>query len=435
MDSSDASIYSFILQTVFPTVGVFTGIFLNFAPIRAVLKASRDGSLGDLNPTPWVFMLGNCTGWLAYAFLLQNVYVLLPNAAGFVLAIWLNIQAIKLQYENHRSSELQQAIIAALDDLDRSKHKTISKKVVTDLVEHVMMEDQAPVDMIDPATTAPVLADDVTDVEDRGHFSLVDQEGGLKEIAEEGTTTESNSSNYSTIATTSKENNIDEDSSPKDESKREDDDDGNWTMLGISNRAISFIPENVEAAVDYAGLIWDIAAQRTPAPASHEIMVVAISSFWLLLITLVVFTQEVWNESTRILIIGLTVNVNLIFFYGAPLSKIATVLETRCSKLIHIPTMICSLLNGSLWFVYGFAVQDYFIAVPNGLGAALGVVQLFFCLVFPRHRHYHHRHGDSSDYNDDGYTKVLGSDGETQSLPSVASSTTLSLPQESTPLI
>ena len=102
------NLHEVIFRQVFPMVGVATGTFLSFAPFRAVLKASRDGSLGDLNATPFVFMLGNCTGWLAYAFMIQNIYVFLPNAPGFVLAIWLNIQAIKLQYENYRNKELQE---------------------------------------------------------------------------------------------------------------------------------------------------------------------------------------------------------------------------------------------------------------------------------------------------------------------------------------
>lgn len=71
-----ASIHDIVFQQVFPALGVFTGTFMSFAPFRAVLKASRDGSLGDLNATPFVFMLGNCCGWLAYSFLIQNLYVL-----------------------------------------------------------------------------------------------------------------------------------------------------------------------------------------------------------------------------------------------------------------------------------------------------------------------------------------------------------------------
>ena len=410
-----------ILQQVFPTLGIFTGTFMSFAPFRAVLKASRDGHLGDLNPTPWVFMLGNCCGWLAYSYLLQNMYVFLPNASGFILAIWLNIQAIKLQYENHRSVELQQAIIDALEVLDRSKHREINKKAVTELVEQVIIEDPV-VDMLDPSTTAPV----VTEEEPyQGRTSLVQQD---EETTDSAYTNYSATGNNHSPASAS-DGDVENDLKKNNTAAADEEEEGGFTMLDFSNRAFSFLGNNettvqeaAEAMVDYATFIWDIAAQRTPAPVSHELMVVAISTVWLLLITVVVFSQHVWEESTRILIIGITVNANLIFFYGAPLSKIATVLETRCSKLIHVPTMVCSLMNGTLWFVYGVEVKDYFIAVPNGLGAALGVVQLIFCLTFPRHHAQH-------DYS------TIGQGGEGSTLVSNPSSSTLSLPQESAPLI
>jgi len=40
-----------------------------FAPFMDVQKAIARGSIGDLNPLPWVFMLGNCTGWTLYSIL------------------------------------------------------------------------------------------------------------------------------------------------------------------------------------------------------------------------------------------------------------------------------------------------------------------------------------------------------------------------------
>jgi solute carrier family 50 protein (sugar transporter) len=362
-----------ILQVVFPTVGVFTGTFMNVAPYRTVLQASKHGNLGDINPFPWIMMLGNCAGWLAYAFLLQNMYVFLPNASGFLLAIWLNIQAIKIQYENHRSVELQTAIIDALEHVDRSKHgKHIDKEAITELVEQVIVEEAPAVDMIDPITTAP----------------LVEEEGSnnssFRKQQTTGTVTTYNSMSHQD---TNEDSEIGEENS--------------FSKLRSTDKALSFlgnetIHEAAEAVMDYATFVWDIAAQRSPAPASHELMVLAISTFWLLEFTIIVYTQDVLDEATRVLILGLSVNINLIFFYGAPLSKIATVLETKCSKLIHVPTMICSLLNGSLWFVYGMAVGDYFIAIPNGLGAALGVVQLVLCIIFPRHHHQYEFVGEGA---------------------------------------
>jgi len=440
----------FILQQVVPTVGLITGTFMTFAPYRAVLKASRDGTLGDLNATPFVFMLGNCCGWLAYSFLLKNVFVFLGNAPGFILAIWLNIQAIKLQYENHRSHELQSSIIEALEEMgpvnvpnkarkyfgNKSSDSLNSQDIVkrddvAEMVEQIMVE--APtVDLIDPISTAPVVDE---------NDQLSGEETGL-------TTTSTKDEYGSTDSNNNNSVNGDDEECGENKGTKgnhtfldnirlasETDQDGSMffsSFPSVHRRDSSFIPpaviEATERFVDYTTIVWDVAAQRTPAPASHELMVLGISTFWLCLITIVIFFGPELGDAHRTLIIGLAVNINLIFFYGAPLSKIATVLETKTSKMIHVPTMIFSLMNGMLWLVYGVAVSDPFIAIPNGFGAVLGVVQMTLCFLFPRHPtpHHHSIHATagalakSNSSITDGGSTMTGS---------------LSLPEESTPLV
>ena len=45
-----------ILEHVFPAVGVALATQMFMAPYRDVQKAVRAGSLGELNPLPWIFM-------------------------------------------------------------------------------------------------------------------------------------------------------------------------------------------------------------------------------------------------------------------------------------------------------------------------------------------------------------------------------------------
>lgn len=77
-------------------------------------------------------------------------------------------------------------------------------------------------------------------------------------------------------------------------------------------------------------------------------------------------------------------NANLTFFYAAPLSTIYTVLQEKDSSSIHVPTMLTNTLNGLFWTAYGIAVFNMFIAIPNGLGAFFGGVQIFLYVIFPR---------------------------------------------------
>ena len=84
------------------------------------------------------------------------------------------------------------------------------------------------------------------------------------------------------------------------------------------------------------------------------------------------------------MIVGIVTNLNLVFFYGAPLSTIATILKSKNTATIHIPTMLTNTISSVFWGVYGLAVLDFFIFVPNALGSHLGFLQVALYLIFPR---------------------------------------------------
>jgi len=142
-------------------------------------------------------------------------------------------------------------------------------------------------------------------------------------------------------------------------------------------------PAAATSAIDYAKIVWDVTAQNTKAPVAHEMIVLFMAIVWVAIVSIIGFARSVSME-TRALIVGVSVNANLVFFYGAPLSTIFTVLRTKSSDSIHIPTMITNTLNGTFWAAYGIAIFDWFIAVPNSLGAVLGCVQFVLCVLFPR---------------------------------------------------
>lgn len=126
-----------------------------------------------------------------------------------------------------------------------------------------------------------------------------------------------------------------------------------------------------------------VTAQTMVAPAPHETLVMANVVVWLAIAALISFSSALSDE-TKEFIVGIVVNLNLVVFYGAPLSTIMTVLTTQSSSSIHVATMITNTCNGTFWAAYGIAIQDWFIIVPNSLGAGLGVVQIALCLLFAR---------------------------------------------------
>jgi len=85
-----------LLTTVAPALGavIANGMFL--APLAAVNKARKDGTLGDLNPLPFPAIIGNCVAWLAYGYTTKNPYVFASNAVGPLLGLWFTTTGIGL---------------------------------------------------------------------------------------------------------------------------------------------------------------------------------------------------------------------------------------------------------------------------------------------------------------------------------------------------
>jgi solute carrier family 50 (sugar transporter) len=85
-------------------------------------------------------------------------------------------------------------------------------------------------------------------------------------------------------------------------------------------------------------------------------------------------------------VVGVTVNLNLIVFYGAPLQSIQTVLATKRSDSIHVPTMMMNWCNTSFWMMYGLGRHDLLILMPNSVGLILGLAQGVLCVLYPPSR-------------------------------------------------
>ncbi|PSC73275.1 hypothetical protein C2E20_3343 [Micractinium conductrix] len=84
------------------------------------------------------------------------------------------------------------------------------------------------------------------------------------------------------------------------------------------------------------------------------------------------------SHSSQKTLWGFTANAFLIVVYASPLTTIFEVVRSRSSATLHLPLSVMYAVNGGLWLVYGLAITDPFLSVPNGIGAALG---LTFCML------------------------------------------------------
>lgn len=138
--------------------------------------------------------------------------------------------------------------------------------------------------------------------------------------------------------------------------------------------------ENLEPPLEEALPIDALAMEDSLVWVPQERIFLKVVCFWGLILT-----YAGWFSTTDpASLIGIIVNLNLIFFYGAPLQTMQTVIRERTSESIHLPTMFMNYTNTSFWIAYGIARRDPVIILPNVVGLSLGLVQGVLCLLFPR---------------------------------------------------
>ena len=323
------SIHTIILEYVCPAMGIIIAQYMFSAPYADVQKAVQRGYLGDLNPLPWIFMLGNCCGWVTYSIIKQNLWIFFGNCPGFILSIYLNLCAVKLLY-----------------------HEDNAKKIISIKEQHVDIVVEQTKSLLLPAH------DDLNEqqqVQERQQKKEDDTIATTMIVGEE-----------ETLEMTKVSSSL---SSPQRDQEKEAE-----SLSKLENGETTTMPTGTTTTTN-------------PSWQQHERYFMMIVIVWVSCISLVSFgngEKFTSNPQTKEYIVGILVNMNLVFFYGAPLSTILQVLKTRNSASIHIRTMITNTANGSFWMAYGFAILDPFIYVPNGLGALLGVIQIFLCMTFPR---------------------------------------------------
>ena len=83
----------------------------------------------------------------------------------------------------------------------------------------------------------------------------------------------------------------------------------------------------------------DLAVVQQPLPTStrHEHWLIYVLLVWIILLSFLMFVPM--SNKLIATIIGVVVNLNLVVFYGAPLSTILEVLQTKSSQSIHRGTL------------------------------------------------------------------------------------------------
>jgi len=88
-------------------------------------------------------------------------------------------------------------------------------------------------------------------------------------------------------------------------------------------------------------------------------------------------------------IVGLVCCLMTILFCAAPLTQLSMVLKTRSTASLPFGIIFFGFVVTFLWFLYGLAIHDPFVQVPNATGAVIAGLQLLLFVVFPSKHNKH----------------------------------------------
>ncbi|KAI9118071.1 hypothetical protein K1719_010403 [Acacia pycnantha] len=119
------------------------------------------------------------------------------------------------------------------------------------------------------------------------------------------------------------------------------------------------------------------------APKKERLKIVGLLVLVIAVFSAVVVTSLLaCHGERRMFFCGLAAAIFSIFMYGSPLSIIRMVIQTKSVEYMPFLVSLFVFLCGTSWFIFGLLGRDPFVAVPNGVGAALGVVQLLLYFMY-----------------------------------------------------
>jgi uncharacterized protein with PQ loop repeat len=355
------SVNVLILQYICPGLGAVISNLMCLSPVRDVLKAVKKGELGDLNPTPWIFMFGQSFGWVAYGIVHQNLWLFCSDCLGLLVSVWLNLSAIKLLYkEEHDQKHSHRSNPSTYQEEDPfTKLLPLPQEPsLNDEEEEIYSDNDSDSDSDDD--------EDLNDTERTIPLYLDDVESGTLRTKKR---TSSPKKNQKTSLSSSKGRSCRFPCFISGSSNK-----NNKTVKGPSTTT----SYNTSSESRCRSLMTSL--------TRHDNLFLAIATIWFICVSLINLIKEpsIMSQETRELSVATMASVNLTIFYCAPLSTISTVLSQCDSSSIHIPTMIANTVNASFWTAYGVAIGDFSIVVPNGLGSFFGLIQIVLCVFIPR---------------------------------------------------
>ncbi|XP_062227582.1 bidirectional sugar transporter SWEET1a-like [Phragmites australis] len=102
--------------------------------------------------------------------------------------------------------------------------------------------------------------------------------------------------------------------------------------------------------------------------------------------TVVLVSLLALHGNGRKVFCGLAATIFSICMYASPLSIMRLVIKTKSVEFMPFLLSLSVFLCGTSWFIYGLLGRDPFIAIPNGCGSFLGLMQLILYAIYRNHK-------------------------------------------------
>ncbi|GIL83776.1 hypothetical protein Vretimale_10571 [Volvox reticuliferus] len=153
-----------------------------------------------------------------------------------------------------------------------------------------------------------------------------------------------------------------------------------WLAYGIVTSNAYLFPSNLIGFV--AGIFFTLTAHSAaPRQAQDRIMgIMLLGSVHFITMSIVALFGLTQASAERMW--GTNAIVILMVYYIVPLSSMYDIVRRKNAISIYPPLACGAIANGGLWTVYGFALRDINLWLPNLFGAVIGVVQLILRAVY-----------------------------------------------------
>jgi len=151
-----------------------------------------------------------------------------------------------------------------------------------------------------------------------------------------------------------------------------------WAVYGVFMRTLSIVPINIigctcmlyYSVIFYSVIPYDRKILRTVFEVGIVFAIIAPFT----LAALLFFAVE--DNDARISVYGIITNCCSVAFYVSPFSALYGIIKSRDASPISKPLAVTVLMNGTLWFFYGFHRNDWNICTPNMFAVVLSIIQL-----------------------------------------------------------